>query len=71
MYKIRKLNISSDLPCCASLRYTVEEGTVVPSSTVYHTLAHSLICHHNIDHVINDEHNRTITVVLAKREIAP
>jgi len=27
MYKIRKLNVRSDLPCCASVRYTVEEGT--------------------------------------------
>ena len=52
------------------MRYTVEEGTQVPSSTVYRTLAHRLICRHNIDHVINDEHNRIITVVLAKHEIA-
>ena len=30
-----------------------------------------LVCRHNTDHVINDEHNRIITVVLAKHEIAP
>jgi hypothetical protein len=30
-----------------------------------------LVCRHNIDHVIKDEHNRIITVVLAKHEIAP
>ena len=29
------------------------------------------ICRHNIDYVINDEHNRIIIVVLAKHEIAP
>ena len=29
------------------------------------------ICRHIIDHVINDEHNRIIIVVLAKHEIAP
>ena len=37
----------------------------------YRTLAHRLICRHDIDHVINDEHNRTIIVVLAKHEITP
>ena len=30
-----------------------------------------LVCHHNIDHVINDKHNRIIIVVLAKHETAP
>jgi hypothetical protein len=30
----------------------------------------ALVCRHNIDHVINDEHNRIIIVVLAKHEIA-
>jgi hypothetical protein len=30
-----------------------------------------LICCHNIDHVIKDEHNRITVVVLAKHEIAP
>ena len=45
-------------PWCASVRYTVEEGT-------------ELVCRHDIDHVINDEHNRIITVVLTKYEIAP
>jgi len=30
-----------------------------------------LVCRHNIDHIINDEHNRIIIVVLAKYEIAP
>ena len=29
------------------------------------------LCRHNIDHVINDEHNRNIIVVLAKHKIAP
>ena len=53
---------------CASMQYSVEEGT---SSTVYHTLAHMLVCPHDIDHIINNEHNRTIIVVLAKHEIAP
>jgi len=43
----------------------------VPSSTVYRTLAHRLICRHDIDHVVNDEHNRTIIVVLAKHGVAP
>jgi len=42
-----------------------------PSSTVYCTLAHRLVCRHDIDHVSNDKHNRTIIVVLAKHEIAP
>ena len=42
-----------------------------PSSTVYHTLAHRLVHHHDIDRVINDKHNRIIIVVLAKHEIAP
>jgi len=44
---------------------------LVPSSTVYPTLAHRLVRHHNIDHVINDEQNRAIIVVLAKHELAP
>ena len=39
--------------------------------TVYSTLAHRLVCRHNTDHVINDEHNRIIIVVLAKHKIAP
>ena len=38
---------------------------------VYRTLANRLVCRHDIDHVINDEHNRIIIVVLAKHEIAP
>ena len=42
-----------------------------PSSTVYRTLPHRLIWRHDIDHVVNDEHKRTIIVVLAKDEIAP
>ena len=50
---------------------TVEEGTAVPSSTVYRMLAHRLICRHDIDNVINDGHNRTTIVVLSKHEIAP
>ena len=29
------------------------------------------MCCHNIDHVINDENNRIIIVVLAKHEITP
>jgi hypothetical protein len=29
------------------------------------------VCRHNIDHVNNDERNRTTIVVLAKHEIAP
>jgi hypothetical protein len=37
-----------------------------------HTIMHSrLVCRHDIDHVINDEHNRIIIVVLVKHEIAP
>jgi len=35
------------------------------------TLLLQLVCRHNIDHVNNDEHNKTIVVVLAKHEIAP
>jgi hypothetical protein len=34
-------------------------------------LHNRLGCRHNIDHVINDEHNRTIIVILAKQEVAP
>ena len=30
-----------------------------------------LLCRHDIDHVINHEHNRIIIVVLVKHEIAP
>ena len=33
-------------------------------------LHNRLVCRHNIDHIINDEYNRTIIVVLAKHEIA-
>ena len=39
--------------------------------TVYRTLAHRLVCGHDIDHVINDEHNRIIIVVLARHEKLP
>ena len=34
------------------------------------SLRNRLVRRHNIDHVINDEHNRIIIVVLAKHEIA-
>ena len=34
-------------------------------------LHNRLVYRHNIDHVINDEHNRIIIVALAKHEIAP
>ena len=43
----------------------------VPSSTVYRTLAPRLVFRHDFEHVINDEHNRIIIVVLVKHEIAP
>jgi hypothetical protein len=33
--------------------------------------AYQLVCRHNIDHVVKDEQNRIIIVVLAKHEIAP
>jgi hypothetical protein len=38
---------------------------------VYRTLAHRLVCRHDIDNVNFDEHNRSIIAVLAKKEIAP
>jgi hypothetical protein len=34
-------------------------------------LHNRLVCRHNVDHVINDEHSRITTVVLAKHETAP
>ena len=34
-------------------------------------LHNRLICRHNIGHVTNDEHNRTIFVVVAKHRTAP
>ena len=34
-------------------------------------LHNKLVYHHDIDHVINNEHNRIIIVVLAKHKIAP
>jgi len=34
-------------------------------------LHNRLVCRHDIDHFINDEHNRIIIVDLAKHEIAP
>ena len=30
-----------------------------------------LVCHHNTDHIISDEHNRIIIEFSAKHEIAP
>jgi hypothetical protein len=43
----------------------------VVQACVHARLHNRLVCRHNIDHVINDEHNRIIIVVLAKYEIAP
>jgi len=40
----------------------------VPCTTCLHN---RLVFRHNIDHVINDEHNRIIIEVLAKNEIDP
>jgi hypothetical protein len=60
-----------------SLNYIVlgtrwkKELNPVPSSTVYSTLAHRLVGRHDIDNVINDEHNRIIIIVLAEHKIAP
>ena len=58
--------------CCASVMYTVEKGTreflPLPCTARLHN---RLICRHNIDHVINDERNTIIIVVLAKHEVAP
>ena len=48
--------------------YTVEEGLPLPCTARLHN---RLVCRHNIDHVINDEHSRIIIAVLAKHEIAP
>ena len=51
--------------------YVMAAYLPVCKRALHRTLAHRLICRHDIDHVINDEHNRTIIVVLAKHEIAP
>ena len=40
----------------------------VPCTAYLHN---RLVCRHNIDYVIKDEHSRIIIVVLAKHEIAP
>jgi len=45
--------------------------TSLCASVRYARLKHRLVCRQDIDHVINDEHNRTIIVVLAKHEIVP
>ena len=56
------------LTIATSVHYTVEEGLPLPCNARLHN---RLVCRHNIDHVIKDEHNRTTNVVLAKHEIDP
>ena len=53
------------------LFYSTAYQPVVQACGCTARLHNRLICRHNIDHVINDEHNRKIIVVLAKHEIAP
>ena len=51
---------------------TIKIPTVAPKCVPCTARLHNrLVCRHNIDHVINDEHNRIIIVVLARHEIAP
>jgi len=52
----------------------VRHGVPSGSARALHSTArlhNRLVYLHNIDHVINDEHNGIIIVVLAKHEIAP
>jgi hypothetical protein len=60
--------IPTDAHNYTSMRYTIEEGLPLPCTARLHN---RLVRRHNIDHVINDEHNRILIVVLAKHEIAP
>jgi len=51
----------------------MQEPSSGSSAFLYCTarLNNRLVCRHNIDHIINDKHNRIISVVLAKHEIVP
>jgi hypothetical protein len=61
-----------------SLNYNYDSIVLVVNDVVnvmaaYQPVVHACttICRHNIDCVINDEHNRIKIVALAKHEIAP
>ena len=51
-----------------SYNYSYDSVVLVVNDARLHN---RLVCRHNIDHVINDEHNRIIIVVLAKHKITP
>jgi hypothetical protein len=56
------------------LFYLLLKTDVIKLNIYCHGTAHlhnRLVCRHDIHHVINDEHNKIITVVLAKHEIGP
>ena len=56
----RKNHHQGAISCLAKLQY---DSIVL--------VVNDVVCRHNIDHVINDEHNRIIIEVLAKHERAP
>jgi len=51
--------------------FTKKNVNSIGGTFVCERLHNRVVCPHNIDHVINDEHNRIIIVVLARHEIAP
>ena len=64
-------------PCINSIKATFINPTdahnykntgMLPCTARLHNM---LVCRHNLDHVVNDEHNITIIVVLAKQETTP
>ena len=62
------INCQSTFLLIQLMHTIIKSQPVVQACGVPHACT---ICRHDIDHVINDEHNRTIIVVLVKQEIAP
>ena len=73
-YKIigifKKIKIPTIAPTCFGSRRNHHQGAISCLAKTTVMAAYRLLCRHNTDHVINDEHNRTIIVVLAKYETA-
>ena len=62
----KTIKIPTIAPTCFGSRRNHHQGAIsyLAKTTI-------MACRHDIDHVINDEHNRTIIVILANYEIAP
>ena len=70
---LKTIKIPTIAPICFGSRRNHHQGAIscLAKTTIMTVLCSSLMTWSMFYHVINDEHNRIVIVVLAKQEIAP